>query len=264
MDDHSGRFDEALRRELEIRGVVVRRLDRNSGIAFSLNEAIGLAHDLWLPDFYLTLDQDSAIAPDYIENALATFNRATAAGIRVGAVTAASYNGQKVLADKPLEGFDRPFDAWQSGMLISQQIWSTLGSFAADMFIDGVDSEYTLRMKKLGFEVLVGSNCDIEHGLGEQREGRLFGVHRSYTFHSPLRVYYMARNSLFLVKRYGASSPLWLLRKAAHDVRNHATRLAFSDRRQLLARAILLGVRDGVLGRTGPAGTKILNQLAEN
>ncbi len=262
MDDHSARFDDDLKRELEVRGAVLRRLEQNSGIAFSLNEAVGFANDLWSPDFFLTLDQDSAVASDYIENAVETFAEATAAGIRVGAITAASYNGRAVLADRPLRGFHRPFDAWQSGMLISNQNWSSIGSFAADMFIDAVDSEYTLRMKKLGYEVLMGRNCDIKHGLGEERQGQLFGINRSYTFHSPLRVYYMARNAIFLVKRYGASSPIWLLRKAAHDIRNHATRLAFADRRDVIARAILLGVRDGLLGRAGPAGAEIVKKLA--
>lgn len=262
VDDHSQWFDPELERELGALGAVVLRLQSNRGIAAALNEAATEAKRRWDPEYFLTLDQDSELCDGYVDSALKTIEKARNANIQVGAITPCAYGGQPVLLTTSLSGFKRPFDAWQSGMLVPAKVWESLGGLKAELFIDAVDSDFTLRMRASSYEVLIGEGCEVEHSLGEQRIGQLFGRQRRFTAHSASRVYYMTRNGIYLIRHYWNSAPLWLARKAAHDARNHLTRLALDPERKILLRALAIGLRDGLCGRMGKITSRTLRRLS--
>ncbi|SKA93743.1 rhamnosyltransferase [Agreia bicolorata] len=249
---------------IDATGVRVIRRPQNAGIAATLNAGIRAAEASWHPDFFVTFDQDSVPVDGYAERALATFREARAAGRRVGFVVASSYSGRAVRLRGDVAGFAVAFDPMQSGFVIARETIEAIGHLDEGLVIDGVDSEYTARARAAGFDVLVGAGCDIRHQLGRRdparlfgRPLRLFGREISYNYHSPKRVYYIARNGTTLSRRYLLKDPAWVLRRLVEETKAHVLRLAFSPNRRAIVAAMAAGYRDSFRGRTGAISNSV-------
>lgn len=258
VDDGSPSASGAIFAKLAELGAAVLHQGANTGIAATLNAGMRTAAEKWSPDFFLTLDQDSLIPGNYVELAISTYNKAKASGMDVGFVCASSYSGHPVPTLPGGDGFIHAFDPMQSGFLIPRSTPERIGGFDEGLFIDGVDSEFTMRSRTAGLAVLVGSGCDIDHDLGQRRPGLLLGrqvrlgkVPLSYNYHSPARVYYICRNGTILTKRYALRAPRWVLRRLLEEFKAHLLRFAFSPGRRTLVRAALQGFSDGIKGVTG-------------
>lgn len=261
--EFSGRLD-----EIEATGVTVLRRPKNAGIAASLNAGIRHAEENWRPDFFVTFDQDSVPVDDYADRALTTFLRARAAGRRVGFVVASSYSGHPVPTRGEVDGFAVAFDPMQSGFVIPRETIAMIGPLDEGLVIDGVDSEYTARARAAGLDVLVGAGCDIRHQLGRRDPVRLFGRplrvlgrELGYNYHSPRRVYYIARNGTTLTRRYLMTDPSWVLRRLGEETKAHVLRLAFSPNRRAIVVAMLAGYRDSIRGKAGVIPEELVRRL---
>lgn len=258
VDDGSPAAAEPVLKELAAAGATVVRQPVNSGIAAALNAGVAVAREQWNPDFFLTLDQDSAPTKQYVQRALDTNRRARSADVQVGFITAAAYSGHPVPLLRGKGPFIQPFDPMQSGFLIPRSTIENVGPFEEGLFIDGVDSEYTMRTRSAGLAVLVGEGCEIDHDLGERapstvlgRPVRIFGHEISYNYHSPSRVYYICRNGTLLTRRYSLKDPGWVARRLLEELKAHLLRFAFSPGRLRLAQAALAGFSDAMRGNTG-------------
>lgn len=242
-------------RKLRAIGVEVFRTEANRGIAAALNWGIREGSKSPEVEFFLTLDQDSSLAEGYVKSGIDTYKSAVSQDVRVGFVSAESFDGTPFHTDGIVKGFFSAFDPLQSGSLIPSSTIERVGAFDETLFIDGVDSDFTARVKATGYKVIIGPGCQMTHSLGDRRKfsflGRETGI--EYNFHSPTRVYYMARNGVIIATRYLRKLPLWVARRATEDAKAHAMRLVFSPGRAKNSRAIILGVRDAALRRTGPA-----------
>jgi rhamnosyltransferase len=247
---------------IEGEGAVVLRRLQNTGIAATLNAGVAEAARLWNVDYYLTLDQDSLPVDDYAERAVSAFLDARATGLRVAFVSAESYGDRPVptLESRDPSGrFDRPFDPMQSGFLIPRSTFDLVGVFDEGFVIDGVDSEFTARVRRHGLEVIVGPGCRIEHQLGSRDVARWFGRTLSFrgrkiqfNYHSPTRVYYICRNGMTITLRYALGQPAWVIRRLVEEGKAHLMRALFSPHRLQLGIAAASGFRDAVLRRSGP------------
>ncbi len=224
----------------------------NAGVAAALNAGVRTAL-ADRADAVLTLDQDSGVPPGYVAAAVTAWERATAQGIPVAFVCAASYSGRLTPTRGTRDGFAVAFDPMQSGCLVPAATYREVGEYDAGLVIDAVDSELTARCLAAGLVPVVGPGCDLTHGMGERTPVHLLGRDLAYNHHSPQRVYYMARNGTLLTRRYARDEPGWVLRRLVEEGKAHTLRLALSPERGRLARAALAGLRDGVRGRTGPA-----------
>jgi rhamnosyltransferase len=268
VDDGSPLEFSARLDEIEATGVRVLRRPQNAGIAASLNAGIRSAEESWRPDYVVTFDQDSVPVDDYAARALATYREAQAAGRRVGFVVASSYSGHPVHTRGEVGGFAVAFDPMQSGFVIARQTLDAIGHLDEGLVIDGVDSEYTARARAAGLDVLVGAGCDIRHQLGRRDPARLFGRplrvlgrEISYNYHSPQRVYYIARNGTTLTRRYLLKDPSWVLRRLGEETKAHLLRLAFSPNRRAIVTAMVAGYRDSFRGRTGVIAPALADRL---
>ena len=95
VDDGSGAGADQVLERAAAMGIVVRRLDRNSGIAAALNEGVRAALDDHA-DYVVNLDQDTDLPADYVSTALDVFERGNPV-TRVGIVCVDAVNGAPAL-----------------------------------------------------------------------------------------------------------------------------------------------------------------------
>lgn len=265
VDDGSPAGSENVLAGLTEAGAIVLVQQENSGIAAALNRGILDARERFDPEFVLTLDQDSELVSDYVANAVATARRATAAGLRVGIVTASHYGSAPTPQQHGPAGFRHAFDPMQSGELLPVSTFDEIGMLDETLFIDTVDSELTARARAHGLEVLIGQRCRMAHDLGAREPASFFGRpfgRLSYSYHSPARVYYITRNGTNITKRYWRSQPRWVARRLWVETLAHGMRLVLGRHRGRILRAMLAGYRDALLGRTGPIRPALAQRLA--
>jgi GT2 family glycosyltransferase len=84
-----------------------------------------------------------------------------------------------------------------SGSLIQGKAVEVAGLPRADFFMDFVDYEYCLRLRRYGFRIAVVRDSILEHEIGTLSVFKFLGWKRSWANHAPWREYYMARNETF-------------------------------------------------------------------
>jgi len=134
-----------------------------------------------------------------------------------------------------------------SGSLLPMAALDAVGGMDEGLFIDNVDLEWSFRAAGAGHALHGVGDARMGHRIGEGVRRLPFGA--SFV-HSPVRLYYMMRNRVLLYRR--AETPgLWI----AQDVPRALLKLLrFSllvPPRGANTRAMLAGLRDGLLGRSG-------------
>lgn len=269
VDDGSPSPDEATFTKLADVAQVIR-LGENKGIAAALNAGIRHARAIGDPAWLMTLDQDSEIGTGFVEKALQAAEQAKRAGIRVGAITPESHNGAPIDMLPEKGGFREGFDPMQSGTLISASALDHVGLLDESLFIDAVDSEFTARLRQRRYRLIAGEGCDLSHTLGQARPMKILGRRIKIAgrelnvyYHAPFRVYYMARNSVRLTRKYLLRQPAWILKRVALESIFHLIRISFGPHRMTMLRAVVLGIRDGLLGRKGRIPATVKDKLTE-
>jgi rhamnosyltransferase len=194
VDNGSGPETSAVLDALERDGTAtVERLGANCGIAEALNRGVAHARALgsrWL----LTMDQDSRVAPDLV----AAYERAIVADASRVCLSPTIDGGPRRRA--PAADGEVQY-AITSGNLVRLDVFDAIGTYDASLFIDCVDFDFCLRLRRAGFRVHRVADARMFHRLGEAREVPAF-ARRHYILHSPVRRYYMFRNYLYLAERH--------------------------------------------------------------
>jgi rhamnosyltransferase len=238
--------------------VVVARQE-NKGIAAAINSGIRVALENWPDlDFFLTVDQDSELAEDYVRCALGSFDRATERGLCVGAICAEMFNEGQVRRWRTINEQHVTLQVAQSGMLFPRATFRRFGLFNESLFIDAVDTEYALRMGVSGWFVAIGDGCRLVHQVGELVPIRIFGHRlvaggraRSFSYHSTMRRYYITRNRLVTYRKYFSVAPGWIIFDTVAEIRTLLLSMLFAQRRWAQFGAVILGLIDGLRGRMG-------------
>jgi rhamnosyltransferase len=131
--------------------------------------------------------------------------------------------------------------------------WLKLGGFADKLFIDEVDNEFCIRAGLNGYKILTTKKIFLRHHLGDDVMVRHFitGQKRKVSKHSPLRVYYVVRNNLYIWRKYAFSAPAFVINR----IRNMIAQvfkifLYFPDKRNYL-RVMFKAVKHAFTGRYG-------------
>lgn len=174
----------------------------NLGIATALNIGAKLA----IKEDYkwtITMDQDTTFQnsdilkiKDYIVS-----NDMSDIGI------VSPWHNTKLHVDKPKDNIDFPIDVMTSGNFLNLDIFEKIGEFRDEYFIDGVDIEYCLRLKKNNYKVLRLNYIEIIHNLGDIRYKKIFKKEFLCLNHNYLRVYYRVRNYNYIKKEYYDVAP---------------------------------------------------------
>ncbi len=195
------------------------RLDRNIGLAAALNRGIERAQALGARHTLL-LDHDSTPTPGMVSQLRRGIaDHASPVAVAAPRIAyahpairwARSRGGAGGSASPMRRRSPQAIDlAIGSGMLLDIAAWERVGRFDEVLFIDLVDTEFCLRARASGYDVLAVPQAVLEHALGDVEQRRLLGVPVYPTHHSALRHYYLSRNRIILTRRFGWRYPNWL------------------------------------------------------
>lgn len=236
----------------------------NRGLATALNQAFARLAQRGFPAV-IAFDQDSTPAPGF-----AAALQAVAAANRQPAVVGANWQDEarpgvvsRHLRSHPrLPGAFERVDATTdladvtcvitSGSLFDLGIWTDLGGFDDDLFLDLVDTEYCLRARTSGHTIAVASAARLAHRRGAKRAVSRVGRAWWPAFMPPSRLRGLFRNRLHVVAHQGWRAPHWVAFEAAYTAKILAEILALEDEKWAKLGACVQGTWDGLIGRTGP------------
>ncbi|MCY9804039.1 glycosyltransferase [Vibrio scophthalmi] len=219
FDNNSNADGLVLVKECEcIDNVEVIYSEANIGLSKAQNVAIKMALSEGA-DWILTLDDDSDISDDFVNNML-SLNLESRCDIGVIVPTVIDQNSDQVSRfilsghkfrkvtplDKPLE----VLVAISSGMLIHKNTFESVGFMNEDYFIDYIDIDFSLRVNER-FKILSSPKSILQHKLGLKEKVTVLGVSFIVSNHSPFRRYHIYRNRIDLWKRHFKKFPKYVL-----------------------------------------------------
>lgn len=228
--------------------------ERNLGIASALNRGARVALSQGYP-WILTLDQDSKPGSGMVERLVAAYvNHPKSDAVAVvAAVPTDEDSGRTELTE--LCGGEESIEVstvLTSGSLIAGPIFVSTGMFREDFFIDYVDTEYCLRVRKADYSVILACKARLLHNLGAPTYHRFLWKPRVVTSnHSPLRRYYITRNRILVMKEYALREPAWTVGELRALCKEAAKMLLFEGDKREKSRFFLRGLVDALLDRTG-------------
>lgn len=220
-------------------------MNGNKGIAAALNVGVHQALQDKI-DYLITMDQDSkfeeAVFHGYIHMAERLFWKFSNV-----AVIGINYNGySQKLPDQDIEVAD---EVITSGMIINLRVMEQLGDFIEKLFIDYVDYEYCYRARKAGYLCLMINKYKLNHQVGGMKPIVKYGIHfQNHNEHNAMRQYYMARNAIYVIKKYPRMAMKWMknLIKAPIKI------ILVDDDKVSKSKGYIKGIIDGLHNYYGP------------
>ncbi|UBF29132.1 glycosyltransferase family 2 protein [Kovacikia minuta CCNUW1] len=239
----------------------------NIGIAGGLELALEWAHQQHY-DFLWTFDQDSVPAPDCLELLLKAYAERTQAGHEIGIVAPRAIDARTGETVKPslflgdrFRGFQPPDPTLPyecdapitSGSLVWLKAAEKIPPPNPDLFIDGIDLDYGLRLRKAGFHHWVIPAALMQHRFGTPLQVQLFGKKKALQLYSPLRYYYICRNQTYLELHHseGWQRLTCSLRRIKYLLLTLGTILIFDSLKLKKMTACLIGTYHGFSGQLG-------------
>lgn len=226
----------------------------NLGIATALNIACDMAisHNC---DWILTMDQDSKFINfhDYL-NCLHSLSDKS--DIALLAANPGRFNLDQLQSNIPDCTYEERFIVITSGNFLNLTLFNSIGRFDDNLFIDVVDYDYCAKVKLAGYKTLLFKNILLEHQLGVlyKRKNLLTRKIKHKREHNPQRAYYIARNHLYLARKYGKLLPQeFAILKVLNIVFIHDITkiLLYEDQKFKKIAAKLLGLYHFMIGKYG-------------
>jgi rhamnosyltransferase len=229
--------------------IVYQWLGENKGLSAALNIAcrMGLEERY---DWMLTMDQDSSFLDNDLAALLDGIDTAEARFGKLGIISP-YHLVSKHFDQQEQERYTQARYVMTSGNLLSLSAMAETGPFEEKLFIDCIDMDYCLRLRKNGYHIVQDNSIRLRHSLGNFQQGKIVAMPMGYSNHSPLRRYYITRNRFFLIGNYMRFDPrlCWLqLRATLGD----AVRILFFEKdKSLKFRAMLTGFWHSLTNRYG-------------
>jgi rhamnosyltransferase len=223
------------------------RNDQNLGIAKALNQGVLLADELKYK-WAITFDQDT----QPFDNIIGTISEVYSlyhVKIRIGAigVNFSNENSSSNYRRNDNEKFREKDYLITSGCLISIAAFNEIGGFREDFFIDNVDLEYSLRLRKYNWISLMAKKPGMSHMPGAPRIKLFLGFKVISSNHNVIRRYYMARNHTLLTKEYLFTFPYFIIKLNYFFFLSIFQLIIADDNRKEKIFACLRGLKDGIL-----------------
>ncbi len=220
--------------------------DGNVGVGAGFNAGMRLALQQGASSVWI-FDQDSTVAVGTLARLLeARSSWPGAVGIVSPALRARTTG--RVLEQSGGAPVVRQDVLISSGSLFSRDVLSIIGLHDEALFIDYVDHDICLRAVRSGYSNLKVYDAIMDHQFGASEPRRLLGRTVYVGDYSPFRQYYMVRNRMIMVRRYGFGR--WFWEDLRFSAKSWIKVVALEDNRRAKLAAGLRGLRDGLRWRT--------------
>jgi len=220
---------------------------KNVGIASALNIAARLAINSkynWL----LTMDQDSYFYDgEFFDIWLIDIGNDGKIGLLAASYTDEYDRWQRVYSNN----FNEIHFAVTSGNIINLEAWSFTNGFEDKLFIDEVDHDYCLKLRKYKYKILTSKKILMGHMIGEfhETESKAIGEKKKLILHNPSRYYYMSRNVLYVCKRYFFTDVKFVLSRFYYLIKMLGKMILIYPEKLTYLKFFLRGVRDFALSK---------------
>lgn len=228
----------------------------------------------------LLLDQDSIPAPDMVSNLIHSYIYLDQRKILLAAIGPAYINKStgdgSYFVQFGFLGLKRifcpqygshtliPVDFLiSSGSLIPKEAILKIGKMDEALFIDHVDTDWFMRARSMGYKSFGSCDAVMTHCLGDKTLRIWLWRWRNIAFRSPIRHYYMFRNSVLLAKKKYTPKK-WLLNRIFYLLGLFFLFSLISPPRFQNIVLIMKGVKDGILGRSGKYSKDIKSKNLSN
>lgn len=248
--------------------IIVKYFPENRGVGEGLRLAVEWSiREKY--DFLWTFDQDSIAQKDCLSKLLYVYASLNKPNYLIGIVAPTAIDnrknqiiegavfvrdrfiGYKASSQKEPYECDSPIT---SGSLISIAAAKTISPPRSDLFIDGVDLDYGLRLKQKGFHNLIVPSAVMQHSFGQPVKVKFFHTERVIQQYSALRHYYICRNHTYLDTRYAQG---WYrltscLRRLKYMLHSVVLILLYAPKGKIIRSwACLVGTFHGLKGKLG-------------
>ncbi|MBJ7221594.1 MULTISPECIES: rhamnosyltransferase [unclassified Brenneria] len=264
-------IDNASSNSTALSELVKKNLDSAELILSPLNIGLSAAQNLGIDYAYqheathiILFDQDSLIEDDFIKSLLTAEDLLISQGQKVAAVGPAFFDAVShepypatvyigpFIKKIPTKNITEATFIIASGCLISMKVIDKVGKMKDELFIDYIDIEWSLRAKNLGYKVFIVPDAKMAHSIGDRRMS-IMG--RNVSVHSPLRRYYLIRNSFYLM-RLNYVPIGYKLREAVFNLLRFVVSIISSGQKKEYIKYGFWGLRDGLKGKFGPLERK--------
>jgi rhamnosyltransferase len=226
---------------LDVYRLVHVQADGNIGLAAAINQGLTKAAHRGFA-WCLLLDQDTIVDDDLVIG-LAEAHIACPSRSKVG-VLVPNYRSPGAAARLAY-----PSDAiWQSmetavtsGSLVALETVRRVGGMREAFFIEGIDIEFSLRLRAAGLQLVASGRPLMTHGAGMAEERRLLGRFVLVGHHPPWRCFLQFRNLAWTLWRYRHQEPRWVRSSLGSMCKRFCLVLLFEQQRLRKAWAMLHG-----------------------
>lgn len=262
----SGTLDRLHKLESEANGEISLITNpENRGLAAGQNQGVAAAISQGC-DWILLMDQDSEPDKDMVAEMLAAA-REYPTPERIGFLAPrhdderglpASWVyirqrwcllGRRPVAAGQVE--DRTAFVMASGCLVSRERIQEIGPMREEFFIDYIDYDFSFRVRRAGYRILVVGSANLKHRLGEHKEAKFLGFKKSFREHQADRRYTIYRNRIRVIFSHGFQFPEFLQFEFLSIAKDFAQLLIWESKKSAKLSAILSGIWAGFLGRGG-------------
>jgi rhamnosyltransferase len=237
------------------KNVVVIYNQGNLGIGAALNIGVRRGSSLGYK-WVLTFDQDSRAALTYVQDMSHIY--ATIPNNEDVAIICPTYVQEKTglrfahrnenpqKTDVGLLNYSEVATTITSGNLMKTELFSQIGFFNEELFIDLVDHEFCLRCRDARMRIIELHDVVLTHNLGDPVGRSVLGLPIYSSNHSHIRRYYKYRNSVVIWRSWFASNPKFFLNEAKGFLIEPFKILLLERQKFLKLSYILKGISHGV------------------
>ncbi|MFF1542071.1 glycosyltransferase family 2 protein [Microbacterium sp. NPDC058269] len=187
--------------------VVVLDQAGNVGVAAGFNSGMrqALADGF---DYVWIFDQDSTVSDGMLTALLTAFEQPGAPVAIAGPALRAEETGH-LYDGESSSGIRDQVALISSGALFAREALDEIGLHDERLFIDYVDHDISLRARRSGFRIVKVYDTVLDHRFGASVPSTFLGRRIYLSNYSPMRHYYMTRNRVIMVRRYGLGRWFW-------------------------------------------------------
>lgn len=206
-------------------------------------------------NWIMTLEGDNYPQPGMVAKMFAAYDALSDADKALVAKIAPNLTTQFGLAFSDKEANLNDNGAITSGEIVKASTYPIVGMYDEDLFIDHVDSEFSLRVYQHGLKTFLVPSAILNHHLGHPSKRRFLWKIAYVTNYAPYRYYYISRNLAYLHIRKFRSHILhnnhWYNVIWAIIPRYLIKAVLYENRKWEKVRMAARGFFDGVRGRMG-------------